>query len=156
MKKMIGFLVIIIVLFAAIALITNTQKKQKTEGNPYNKENLRQSTIDQLDDPNYQNLILPDELAQDLKNKEDKTVYFYSPECVHCQRTTPIVAPLAEEMGIDLVQYNLLEFEQGWNDYAIESTPTIVHYKDGVEQARIIGYNEEDVFKKWFEDHEVN
>ena len=73
------FLVIIIALFAAIAFINNTQNKQKAEGNPYNKENLKQSTIDQLDDPNYQNLILPDELAEDLKNKEDKTVYFYSP-----------------------------------------------------------------------------
>ena len=139
MKKMIIFLVIIIALFAAIAFITNTQNKQKAEGNPYNKKNLEQSTIDQLNDPNYQNLILPDELAEALKNKEDKTVYFYSPECVHCQKTTPIVAPLAEEMGIDLVQYNLLEFEQGWDDYGIESTPTIVHYKNGKEEARIVG-----------------
>lgn len=156
MKKMIIFLIIIIALFAAIALITNTQNKQKAESNPYNKKNLEQSTIDQLNDPNYQNLILPDELAKDLKNKEDKTVYFYSPECIHCQKTTPIVAPLAEEMGIDLVQYNLLEFKQGWDDYSIESTPTIVHFKNGKEEARIVGYNKNEVFKKWFEDHEVN
>lgn len=156
MKKMIIFLIIIIALFAAIALITSTQNKQKAESNPYNKKNLEQSTIDQLNDPNYQNLILPDELAKDLKNKEDKTVYFYSPECIHCQKTTPIVAPLAEEMGIDLVQYNLLEFKQGWDDYSIESTPTIVHFKNGKEEARIVGYNEKEVFKKWFEDHEMN
>lgn len=156
MKKMIIFLIIIIALFAAIALIANTQNQQKAESNPYNKKNLEPSTIDQLNDPNYQNLILPDELAKDLKNKEDKTVYFYKPDCIHCQRTTPIVAPLAEEMGIDLVQYNLLEFEQGWDDYGIESTPTIVHYNNGKEEARIVGYNEKEVFKKWFEDHEVN
>lgn len=155
MKKMIIFLVIIIALFATIAFITNSQNKQKAESNPYNKKSLQQATIDQLNDPNYQNLILPDELAEALKNKEDKTVYFYSPTCVHCQRTTPIVAPLAEEMGIDLVQYNLLEFEQGWDDYGIESTPTIVHYKNGKEEARIVGYNDKEVFKKWFEDHEA-
>ena len=156
MKKMMIFLVIIIALFAAIAIINNTQNKQKAAGNPYNKEKLEQATIDQLNDPNYQNLILPDELTADLKNKEDKTVYFYSPTCIHCQKTTPIVAPLAEEMGIDLVQYNLLEFEQGWNDYGIESTPTIVHYKDGVEYERIVGYNDKEVFQKWFKDNEVN
>lgn len=156
MKKMMIFLVIIIALFAAIAIISNTQNKQKVAGNPYNKEKLEQATIDQLNDPNYQNLILPDELTADLKNKEDKTVYFYSPTCIHCQKTTPIVAPLAEEMGIDLVQYNLLEFEQGWNDYGIESTPTIVHYKDGVESERIVGYNDKEVFQKWFKDNEVN
>lgn len=150
------FLGVIIVIFGVIALVTNTQKTQKSKGNPYNKENLRTSTIDQLNDPNYQNLILPDELAEDLKNKEDKTVYFYSPECVHCQRTTPIVAPLAEEMGIDLVQYNLLEFEQGWDDYHIDSTPTIIYFKNGVEYKRIVGYNEKEVFKKWFEDNRIN
>lgn len=156
MKKMMIFLVIIIALFAAISFITNTQKTQKSEGNPYNKENLKASTIDQLDDPNYQNLILPDELAVSLKNKENKTVYFYSPECIHCQKTTPVVAPLAEEMGIDLVQYNLLEFEKGWDDYGIKSTPTIIHYKNGVEYKRIVGYNQKDTFKKWFEDNKVN
>lgn len=156
MKKMMIFLVIIIALFATISFITNTQKTQKSEGNPYNKENLKASTINQLDDPNYQNLILPDELAASLKNKENKTVYFYSPECVHCQKTTPVVAPLAEEMGIDLVQYNLLEFEQGWDDYGIKSTPTIIHYKNGVEYKRIVGYNQKDTFKKWFEDNKVN
>lgn len=155
MKKMIIFLVIIIALFATIAFITNSQNKQKAKSNPYNKKSLQQATIDQLNDPNYQNLILPDELAEALKNKEDKTVYFYSPTCVHCQRTTPIVAPLAEEMGIDLVQYNLLEFEQGWDDYGIDSTPTIVHYKNGKEEARLVGYNDKEVFKKWFEDHEA-
>lgn len=156
MKKMMLFLAIIIVLFAAITIINNTQNKQKTENNPYNKTNLDQATIDQLDDPNYQNLILPDELAEALKNKEDKTVYFYSPTCIHCQRTTPIVAPLAEEMGIDLVQYNLLEFKQGWDDYGIESTPTIVYFKDGVEYNRIVGYNEKEVFEKWFKENKVN
>ena len=156
MKKMMIFLVVIIVIFSAITFITNTQKTQKSKGNPYNKNNLRASTIDQLNDPNYQNLILPDELAKDLKNKEDKTVYFYSPECPHCQRTTPIVAPLAEEMGIDLVQYNLLEFEQGWDDYHIDSTPTIIYFKNGVESKRIVGYNEKEVFKKWFEDNHIN
>ena len=156
MKKMMIFLAIIVVLFAAIAIINNTQNKQKTENNPYNKTSLDQATIDQLDDPNYQNLILPNELAEAIKNKENKTVYFYSPTCIHCQNTTPIVAPLAEEMGIDLVQYNLLEFEQGWNDYKIESTPTIVHFKDGVEYDRIVGYNDKEVFEKWFKQNKVN
>lgn len=156
MKKMMIFLVIIIALFAAITYITNTQKTQKSKGNPYNKANLHASTVEQLDDPNYQNLILPDELAADLKNKADKTVYFYSPKCDLCKKTTPIVAPLAEEMGIDLVQYNLLEFKQGRDNYSIKITPTIIYFKGGVEYKRIVGYNKEEVFKKWFEDNGVN
>ena len=156
MKKMIILLIVIIALFASIAFINNTKTKQKAETNPYNKDHLKQSTIDQLSDPNYQNLILPEELAKNLKSKENKTVYFYSPECQFCLKTTPIVAPLAEEMGIDLVQYNLLEFNQGYHDYAIESTPTIVYFKNGVETMRIVGLKDKEVFKKWFEDNNIN
>ncbi|RFU62017.1 thioredoxin family protein [Peribacillus glennii] len=156
MKKIVIFLGIIIVLFAAIAIITNVQKEEQSQGNPYGKEDLKPSTVDQLDDPNYQNLILPDELDKKLAEKEDVTVYFYSPECPHCKKTTPVVAPLAEQMGIDLVQYNLLEFEQGWDEYKLESTPTIVHFKNGKERARIVGYNEESAFKNWFETNDVN
>ncbi|MDQ0219903.1 thioredoxin [Peribacillus cavernae] len=156
MKKIVIFLGIIIVLFAAIAIITNVQKEDKSEGNPYGKKNLQSATVDQLDDPNYQNLILPEELEQKLGDKEDVTVYFYSPTCPHCRNTTPIVAPLAEKMGIDLVQYNVLEFDKGWNDYQIESTPTIVHYKKGKEQDRIVGSNKESVFRNWFETNDIN
>lgn len=150
LKKMIIFLVIIIALFAGISLVTKLQNEEKVVDNPYHKETLDSSTIAQLDDPNYQNLILPEELEKKIADEDDVTVYFYSPTCPHCQRTTPIVDPLSEEMDIDLVQYNLLEFEQGWDDYQIESTPTIVQFKDGKETARIVGYNEESVFTDWF------
>ncbi|WP_409304458.1 thioredoxin family protein [Peribacillus sp. SCS-155] len=156
MKKMIIFLCVIAVLFIAIALITSYQQEEKVQGNPYGKKNLDQSTIDQLDDPNYQNLILPAELANKLRDKKDATVYFYSPTCPHCQKATPIVAPLAEKMGIDLEQYNLLEFEQGWDDYKIESTPTIVFYKNGKEVDRLVGQMEEKEYKEWFEKNGIN
>ncbi|MGJ7919374.1 thioredoxin family protein [Neobacillus sp. LXY-4] len=153
MKKVIIFLAVIIVLFGAISFLTNAKNKEKSEDNPYNKETLDAQTIAQLDDPNYQNLILPEELQEKLDNKEDVTVYFYSPACTHCQRTTPELAPLAKEMDIDMLQYNLLEFEQGWDDYQIESTPTLVQYKNGKEVARIVGYNEPEVFRAWFNEN---
>ncbi|MFB6469276.1 thioredoxin family protein [Cytobacillus sp. Hz8] len=154
MKKIIIFLAVIIILFATVGLLTKMQKDEKvSEKNPYGKDNLHPETVDQLDDPNYQNLILPDELAKKLKEKKDVTVYFYSPTCPHCQRTTPVVAPLTKEMGINLVQYNLLEFDQGWDDYHVEETPTIVQYKNGKETARIIGYHEKAEFEKWFNEH---
>lgn len=152
MKKIVIFLAIIVVLFAAISILTKMQNEKKiAENNIYQKDRLAPETIDLLDDPNYQNIILPEQLEEKLANKEDVTVYFFSPTCPHCMRTTPIVAPLAEEMGIDLVMYNLLEFEQGWDDYFIEETPTIVQFKDGKEVERIVGYSEEEVFRDWFE-----
>ncbi len=150
MKKIIIFGTIIIALFAAIAWVTSYQQKEKVKNNPYKKEELHPATIEQLDDPNYKNLILPDELEKKLANKETVTVYFYSPTCPHCQKTTPIVVPLAKKMGIDLKLFNLLEFEDGWDKYHIDGTPTIVHYEHGKEVKRIDGYHEEAVFRDWF------
>lgn len=153
MKKIIIFLVAIVALFAAIALITSMQNNQKAEGNKFKKANLEPATVELLDDPNYQNVILPEELEEKLKNNEDVTVYFYSSSCIHCKRTTPVLAPLAEDMGVDMVQYNLLEFEQGWDQYRIESTPTLVHFEDGKEVARIVGEQPEEEFKTFFEEN---
>lgn len=151
MKKIVIFGAIIVALFAAIAFITSYQQQEKAEGNPFKKEKLHPATIEQLDDPNYQNIILPDELDKKLENKETVTVYFYSSTCPHCKKTTPIVVPLAKEMGIDLKMFNLLEFEEGWDKYKIEGTPTIVHYVNGKEIKRIDGYREEAVFRDWFQ-----
>jgi thioredoxin-like negative regulator of GroEL len=153
LKKIIIFLVAIVALFAAIALITSMQNSQKAEGNKFKKANLNPATVELLDDPNYQNVVLPEELEEKLKNNEDVTVYFYSSSCIHCKRTTPILAPLAEDMGVDMVQYNLLEFEQGWDQYRIESTPTLVHFEGGKEVARIVGEQPEEEFKKFFEEN---
>lgn len=151
MKKVIIFLAVIIVLFAGVALLTKMQNEEKiAEDNQYNKDSLKPETIAQLDDPNYQNIILPEDLKAKLDNKEDVTVYFYSPTCSYCQQTTPIVSPLAEEMGVDLVQFNLLEFESGWNQYKINETPTIVQFKAGEEAERIVGLKDKEVFEEWF------
>nr|WP_315363167.1 thioredoxin family protein [Cytobacillus firmus] len=154
MKKVIIFLAIIVALFAAVGILTKMQNEEKvSEKNPYGKDSLHPETVKQLEDPNYQNLILPEELEKKLNNNEDVTVYFYSPTCPHCQKTTPVVAPLTEDMGIDLVQFNLLEFEDGWDNYGIKETPTIVQYKDGKEVNRITGSQEKEVFEQWFNEN---
>lgn len=154
MKKVFIFLAVIILLFGAVALLTKMQNEEKvSEENPYGKSDLHPETIAQLDDPNYQNLILPDQLEKKLDKKEDVTVYFYSPTCSHCQRTTPVVSPLAKDMNINLTQFNLLEFDNGWNQYGITETPTIVQYKAGKEVNRITGYQEKEVFEKWFDEN---
>lgn len=153
-KKVIVFSSILILLFTGILAINNYQQKEKLAGNPYQKNKLNQATIDQLDDPNYQNIILPDEMVQKIKDKESFTVYFYSPTCPHCQKTSPIIVPMASEMGIDLKLYNLLEFQEGWNQYQIEATPTVIYYENGKEVDRIVGTNAPEVFQSWFNKHQ--
>ncbi|UOR13195.1 thioredoxin family protein [Halobacillus amylolyticus] len=150
-KNMIIFGTILVALLVVLAFVVNYQNSQKAEGNPYGKSNLEQATIEQLDDPNYQNQILPDELEKQINSGEPTTVYFYSPECVHCQRTTPVLVPIAQEMGIDMKKLNLLEFSNQWQEYGIEATPTLVHYENGEEVARIVGSQEEATFKDFFQ-----
>lgn len=153
MKKIIIFLVVIIGLFAAIAVITKMQQEKKAEGNIYKKEELHPATVDLLDDPLYQNIILPEELDKKLENKEDVTVYFFSPTCSHCKATTPVVSPLAKEKNIDVLQFNLLEFENGTEKYKIKYTPTLIHFKDGKEEARIVGAHPKEDYEDWFDEY---
>lgn len=131
MKKIIIFLATVVLLFATIAFINNKQTSEKVEGNPFGKDTLEPATIAQLDDENYQNIILPEQLEKKLENKEDGVIYFYSSDCSYCKSATPKIMEEAEKLGIEVMQYNLLEFEQGWNDYGIQSTPTLVVFEDG-------------------------
>ncbi|WP_231735333.1 thioredoxin family protein [Gracilibacillus massiliensis] len=153
MKKMIIFVLVLVLIFGGLVFIVNYQNSKQLDGvdNPYGKTDLNQTTIDQLDDEIYQNQILPDELAERLDNGEDTTVYFYDPNCVHCQKTTPVLVPIAEEYGVDLVKMNLEEFQDQWGAYNIQSTPTMVHFEDGEESARIVGEQPQSNFESFFE-----
>ena len=157
-KKLLIFGGIIVLLFAALFFVTNYQKNKALDDNenPYGTTDLDQATIDQLDDPNYGNQILPDELEASLENNEDMTVYFYSPLCVHCQNTTPYLVPLTEKNDIDMKKFNLLEFNEEGRPYYIESTPTLVRFEDGEEVARIVGDQGEEAFQAFFDEYVLN
>lgn len=153
MKKIVVIVSVIIAIFIALAVITNIQQKKSSEGNPFGKDKVYPATQEQLDDPLYQNIILPEELEEKLDNGESATIYFYKSDCPACRQTSPIMVPMADEMGIDLELYNLLEFEQGWDDYNIQSTPTFIHFEDGKEVSRLENYHQDhSVFSNWLEE----
>ncbi|MDN4493208.1 thioredoxin family protein [Ureibacillus aquaedulcis] len=139
MKKLGIIGAIVVVLFAAIIILTNLANKDKLKDNPYDTDNLNQATIDLLDNENYQNIILPEALKEKVDSGEPVVAYMFSPTCVHCQAMTPALMPIAEEVDVHIDQYNLLEYEQGWDDYKVESTPTLIYFKDGKEVNRIVG-----------------
>lgn len=153
-NKMLIIIIAIVVLFGGLIFVTTYKNKQAIDGeeNPYGKEKLNQETIDSLDDPLYQNIIQPDELEEKIDAGEAMTVYFFSPACVHCQRTTPVLVPLAEDNDIDVVQMNLMEFDEQ-SHYEIEGTPTLVHFDDGEEVARIVGEQSEEDFQEFFDSY---
>ncbi|WP_096435816.1 thioredoxin family protein [Alteribacter populi] len=156
MKKLILFGVAVIAIFGALAFITSNQNQQQSEGNPFGKDRLHQETIDQLDNPIYSNVILPEELDEKIEGEEDFTVYFYSPACHVCQEVSPVLVPLAEDKGIDLHLFNLLEFQDGFNHYDIEGTPTVVHYENGEEVDRIYGGAEEPTYELFYDQVVLN
>ncbi len=152
MKKLIIIMAVIMAIFIALVVITNIQQKQNVEGNPFGKDKLHPETQKQLEDPLYQNIITPNQLEEDLAAGETKTIYFYSSTCPACKQTSPVVVPMAEEMGIDMELYNLEEFKAGWNVYGIRSTPTFIHFVDGKEVERLENYHEDQsVYTDWFE-----
>lgn len=152
MKKLLIIAGIVVVVFAGIIFLTNQANDEKLADNPYDTEDLEQATIDQLDDKNYQNIVLPTDLEKQISSGEPTTVYFYSPTCGYCQQTTPVLMPVAEDMDVDVLQYNLLEYEQEATQYQIEATPTLVHYDDGKEVSRWVGAQPKENIEKFFTD----
>lgn len=149
MKKLAIYLSIIVVLFGALYLINQQSSKAKWgafQDNVYgiSPDKLNPETIKLLNDPNYQNIILPDALNKKIKDKEDFFIYYFASTCPHCKRTTPVLAPLAKELGVDVKQFNLEEFKNGWQQYGIQYTPTLVYYKGGKEVERMEGGLTED------------
>lgn len=150
-KKITIIIAVIAVLFIALFFALNHKNNKALEGdNPYGTDNLEQATIDQIGDPLYENQILPDDLIEQVNSGEPTTVYFYSPTCVYCQQTTPYLVPLTEEMDVDMVKLNLLEFGQEAAPFVIQSTPTLVHYEDGKEIARLEGQYPKEEYEEFF------
>lgn len=136
-KMIYVYIGIIIILFGSIFVLGNLEKDNKLYGMP--SSDLNPATRALLDNPNYQNIILPEELDKKIADKEDFYVYMFSSSCQYCLTTTPHLIPIASELNIDLPMFNLLEFKSYQNKFNIEFTPTLLYFKDGVEVDRLVG-----------------
>lgn len=132
----IGFFVVLAVLIGVLIAL-NTGNRSELYKKPVSA--LKPATQELLNDPNYQQIILPSDLQQKINNKESFFVYFFASDCPHCRATTPQLMPLTKQVGITLHEFNLREFDEGWEQYRIDSTPTLVYYEKGVEKERITG-----------------
>lgn len=134
MKKMFLFGGIVVLLLAALFMVTSMEEKQVSN------------------DPKdyYTNKTSVDELKTNLKEGKDQTIYFYQTSCTHCQKVSPIIVPMTKDMGIDMKVLDLEKEPDGWDEFKIEGTPTIIRYKDGKEVSRISGEKSKDTFEKWF------
>lgn len=135
MKKMLIFGGIIIVLFAAIFAVTQMEKKN--------------ASTDEKD--YYSNKISLEDLNKNIEDKKEQTIYFYQTSCVHCQKVSPTVVPLAKDLNVDMKVIDIENLNEPWDKYDIKGTPTIIHFKDGKEVSRISGEQSKEKFKEWFE-----
>lgn len=152
MKKLAIFGGAIVVLFIAIIALTNMSNSDKLEKNPYGTDDLKQSTIDLLTDENYQEIILPNALSDKVASGEPVVAYMFSPECSHCKNMTPKLMPIADDLGIQVDQLNVLEFDAAWSTYNIEFTPTLIYFENGVEVTRLTGDAPEETITQFFND----
>ncbi|MCU5470248.1 thioredoxin family protein [Bacillus paranthracis] len=135
MKKILIFGGIIIVLFAAMFAVTQMEKKNaSTDEKGY-----------------YSNKISLEDLNKNIEDKKEQTIYFYQTSCVHCQKVSPIVVPLAKDLNVDMKVIDIENLNEPWDKYDIKGTPTIIHFKDGKEVSRISGEQSKEKFKEWFE-----
>lgn len=153
MKKLLAIGGIIIVIFGLIIFLTNKSNESKLKDNPYGTDDLDKQTINLLDDENYNNIILPDDLQAKMKAGEEMTVYFFSPACQYCMQMTPRLMPIAKSLDKEVFQYNLMEFNDQAAPYNITSTPTLIHYKDGEEVVRMEGLQPEENIELFFNEY---
>ncbi|PGB00028.1 thioredoxin family protein [Bacillus toyonensis] len=147
MKKMLIFGGIIIALFAAIFAVTQMEEK-----NASTSQKIDNATGSQTDGSDYYtNKISPSDLQKNLKEKKEETVYFYQTSCVHCQKLSPIVVPMAKDLNVDMKVMDIEKLDAPWDEYKIKGTPTIIHFKDGKEVSRISGEQSKDKLKEWLE-----
>ena len=154
MKKLLIIGGVIIAIFVLILVLTNKADETKLKDNPYGTDKLKQSTVNLIGNENYNNIILPDKLAKKIKDGESVTAYFFSPECGFCLEMTPILMPIAKDMDVTVHQYNLNEFASEAAPYGIESTPTLVQFKDGEEVGRIVGAQPAENIRAFFDEYE--
>lgn len=150
MKKMIIFMGIVLIVFGLLVYIVPDNDKEASVNNPNKNDEMNTSTINQLSDTLYSNQIILKDLKESLSNGENLFVYFYSPYCSHCIKATPVIVPIAESMNINLKKLNLFEFDEGWEEFNIEGTPTIIQYVNGKEVSRIFGAGQEEDYRGFF------
>lgn len=150
------FLGVVIVLFAAIYFITNSQTKtladtKDSQEAPNVQTATKEADSEEVDTSWYTNNITPTELEEKLKNEENVLVYFYKPTCPYCQKTTPIIMPMAEKMGLTIYHYNAEEFPEGYDAYKLAGVPTLINFTKGKETHRLVGYYEDEMeYENWF------
>lgn len=151
MKKLLIIGGAIVAIFILIVVLSNKSDEAKLIDNPYGTDKLAKPTIALIGNEHYNNIVLPETLAEKINAGESVTAYYFHPECQYCMQMTPVMMPIAKEMGVNVLQYNMLEFP---HPPEITSWPMLVHYEDGQEVGRMGGAQPEENIRAFFTEFE--
>lgn len=154
MKKLLIIGGVIVAVFILIIVLSNKADETKMKDNPYGTKNLSQPTKDLIGNENYSNIVLPDALFEKIEAGESVTAYYFHPTCQYCMQMTPVMMPIAKEMDVNVLQYNMMEFAPQAAAYGIDQWPALVHYKEGKEVGRMLGAQPEENIRAFFNEFE--
>ena len=71
-------------------------------------------------------------------------------------KLSPVLVPMAKDLNVDMKVMDIEKLDAPWDEYKIQGTPTIIHFKDGKEVSRISGEQPKDKLKEWLEQTKSN
>ncbi len=90
-----------------------------------------------------------------LKSEKTVLIDFYADWCGPCKMMSPVIDEIAEEMkeNVKVGKVNVDDEELIASAFSIESIPTMMIFKAGKLVAKTVGYQPENILKKWIEDN---
>lgn len=137
----IAIVAILAVLGAGIAIkFSQGSTDSKSESTKTKTEESQTNPASKIEAPEIE--ITDANFEAEVKNyKGVVLVDMFSPTCPHCQNIGPVITEIAKENAgkYKVGKLNVYTSSKTATDFAIESVPALIFFKDGVEAKRLVG-----------------